>query len=417
MSAKSTTAILCVAALAALTACIPNQKLKAPHQSPAVTGPFEVYFPDAEVIFTGPESIAEVERKKRKEEESTIVEDMGSLEIGLLIPKTGANAALGKDFEDSAILALYDAKLAFPGGYRLTLLPTDTAGSPSVAVDAAQSLSDKGIGIMVGPLYSQSTEAIATTVNPDLMLSLSNNSDAALGNSFVYGFTPEAEMLRGLAYALKQNNNRVAAILPNNKYGRKLERVIRNTVPGFGANLDAIEFYVTTDEGRKAAATRLAQRIKSVSTGIVCFGDTKENSAQIIKDMREAGVDVTGATKVGTSLWHDLEQPTPNVLQSTIYAASDDRSYNRFMKRFKSAHGRVPSRLGVLIYDAITLLAEIASQGTVPDRSTLMAIEIIQGPAAGSYRFESDGSLMRALALYELTPTSYKVIENAPKSF
>lgn len=417
MSAKYTFATLSLVALASLSACIPNPNLPPNQPAPAATGPFEIYFPNAEKIFTGPQTVAEVERRKRKEEESNEVPNKGALQVGLLIPRSGASADLGKDFEDAAILALYDAKLAYPGGYRLTLIPKDTAGSPSVAVEAAKDLMAKNINIMIGPLYSQSTEAVVAAANPNLLLSLSNNMEAAKDNAFIFGFTPESEMQRALSQALKQNNHRVAAILPNNVYGRKLEKVIRTTLPGFGASLDAIEFYVTTDDGRKAASERLAKRIKALNIGIICFGDTQENSASIIQHLIDHGANIDGSTKVGTSLWHNPGGKTPPLLKNTIYASSDERGYNRFMKRFKSAHGREPSRLGVLMYDAITLLADIGSRGTIPARPELMAEEIVQGPASGAYRFEPDGSLTRALALYELTPTGYKVIENAPKNF
>ena len=316
------------------------------------------------------------------------------------------------------MLALYDAKITFPGGYRLTLIPKDTAGSPSVAVAKAAELKRSDIDIFLGPLYSQSTQAIAQNIKPDLMLSLSNNLEAQSENSFIFGFTPEAEMIRTLTYALKTNRKRVSAILPNNEYGRKLAKVLRVIAPGFGASVDAVEFYVTTEEGRKAAADRLASRIRPIGTDIICFGDTKEHAVDLIDHLRFRDVDVSQALKVGTSLWHDESgKLPPRQLRLGLYSSSDQRSYNRFKKRFRSAHGREPERLSLLAYDAVTLLADIASKGNIPSRQDLMAAEIVQGSASGAFRFETDGSVTHALSVFQLTPNGYKVLENAPKNF
>lgn len=401
-----------------LSGCIPREDLPVAHKKPPVTGPFDLYFPEAEKVFTGPQTVNELKAKTRvKTEESAIVPLKGDLNIGLLIPKTGASKELGADFEDAAILALYDAKMAFPGGYRLTLIPKDTASSPSVAVQSAKELLSQKINIIIGPLYSQSTEAVVESLTPDLLLSLSNNTEAASGTAFITGFSPESEMERALTYAMKQNKQHVAAILPNNAYGRKLERVIKRIVPGFGASIDAIEFYVPTEGGREAAVKRLANQIKGANTDVICFGDTKTHSAEIIDIIASEGINTNGLTKVGTSIWHDENEKMPKQLNDSIYAASDERGYIRFMKRFRSTHERKPERIATLVYDMVMLLAELASKGNIPTRQDLMAAEIIQGPATGAYRFETDGTVTRSLSLYTLTPEGFDVVENAPKEF
>lgn len=406
-----------IGAACLLAACVPKPELEASRHSPDVTGPFDLYFPQAEQQFQVTTAHHEETVARIKKIEAEKVPLKGELKVGLLIPKTGDSAQLGQDFMDAAMLALYDAQLSGAGGYQITLIPKDTAGSPSVALEAAKDLLAQDVKIIVGPLYSQSSETISATLKPPLMISLSNNNDIASENNFIFGFTPEEEMERTLVHALKRNNSRVVALLPNNAYGHKLEKVIRTVVPGHGASLEAVERYVTTEDGRRAAAKRLANHVRQLRIHTICFGDTKENTTQMLSMLQEYGMDMKPVVKIGTSLWHGDGVATPPALVGGYYSASDQRNYNRFRKRFSSAYARDPERLATLMYDAITLLVEVASQGNIPSRTDLMAAEAVQGSASGTYQFEPDGKVLRGLAIYQLTSDKHKVIENAPKHF
>ena len=107
--------------------------------------------------------------------------------IALLLPLTGPSAALGKDLQDAAQLALFDVKNA-----DLKMLPLDTRGTPEGAVAAMDKAVAAHASIVLGPLFSQEAFAIAPTARAhDIpVVSFSNNTELATKASAIITSSP-----------------------------------------------------------------------------------------------------------------------------------------------------------------------------------------------------------------------------------
>ena len=79
-----------------------------------------------------------------------------AIRIGLLLPLSGPNAAIGRALLDAAQLALFDL-----ADDRLTLLPRDSEADADAARIAAENVLSEGASLIVGPLFATSVTSIA----------------------------------------------------------------------------------------------------------------------------------------------------------------------------------------------------------------------------------------------------------------
>jgi len=136
-------------------------------------------------------------------EELQIPEKVGPVRVGLLLPLSGQAGPVGKDMLDAAQLALFDV-----GETDLILVPADTGGTPDGAKLAAQKVIDAGAELILGPLFSTSTQAISSLARQEglKVLTFSNDARVAGEGGYVLGL---AECCRWtLGWLLRLLSNR-----------------------------------------------------------------------------------------------------------------------------------------------------------------------------------------------------------------
>ncbi len=106
------------------------------------------------------------------------------------------------------------------------------------------------------------------------------------------------------------------------------------------------------------------------------------------------------------------------MLQGGVYAAPDPSGFRAFSKRYKAKYGQDPVRTATLAYDAVALVAALAKtqggQRFLPD--TLTNPSGFAG-IDGLFRFRSDGTNERGLAVLRVTPGGGQIVAGPPKSF
>lgn len=409
-------AFTCMCLCAVLAACVPNKNLPLGQKAPPVTGPIDQYFPEGAL----PKGVSRLPTPNQ-----TLVADApkivspakGDIKIAILLPLSGATKAMAKDMLDAAMLAVYDSTSRFEGGYTLTLLPKDTADSPSVAANVANQAIKEGASIIIGPLYSQSVDTVKNIAGKTPIIALSNNVEVKGDHCFIFGLTPENEAERIAEFGLKQGQLHWAALVPNNGYGMKLEAALTKSVTGKGGQITASERYTSSKAGMRAGVERIAEKIKLGRVNALFVGDDVENSAFMLGLLRDQQVDLASLHIYGTSQWHHYEKALPDSLVGAHYTTTNERAFERFAKRFRATNKKEPMAMSAVAYDAVMLVAEIAGHGNIPDRLEFLSKDTIQGPATGAYRFEPDGSVNRSLAIYKLSTQGREMVENAPKQF
>ncbi len=190
----------------------------------------------------------------------------GKLKIALLVPLSGPHARLGAQLRDAATLALFDNN-----DDAVELLPRDTKGTRDGAVEAAERAIADGAQIVLGPLFSQSAEAIKPTLRAANIqaIAFSNNRAVAGGPVFLIGNHPETQLTALSAHLKQAGRRRVALFGPDTRYLRIIRDRLVQTDKAGQINLVDVRLYRDGDDytaisKHVEALTKYKQRAKAL---------------------------------------------------------------------------------------------------------------------------------------------------------
>ena len=126
---------------------------------------------------------------------STLPTDDTRHRIALLVPMSGANAAVGQSLANATTMALLDTNAS---NLRITTYDTATGARSA----AARAIAD-GNKLILGPLLADDVDAIVSQTRPANvpLISFSNNTSVAGADVFVMGHIPEQSIERTVRYA------------------------------------------------------------------------------------------------------------------------------------------------------------------------------------------------------------------------
>jgi ABC-type branched-subunit amino acid transport system substrate-binding protein len=332
--------------------------------------------------------------------------------VGLLLPLSGDSKDVGQGMLDAAQMALFDM-----GKKDIVLVPVDTGSAPEQAVQAARQALDQGAQIVLGPLFSTSTQAMAPIARSAgvSVISFSNDPAVAGGGVYVMGFTVGPQVARVTSYAISQNMRNFAVIAPNSSYGQTVVGVMEETARAQGGQVQS-GFFDAQAPDVTAQVTAFAQSVRGAQAVMVPVGGARLSTVAPLLAVR--GLDPRQVKYLGTGLWDVPNIWREGALLGAWYAAPPPEARLDFEKRFNDTYGHRPPRLATLAYDAVALVGALSASRQGPDFSG-QAIANPNGFAGldGIFRFGPDGMVQRGLAVLEITRDGVKTVSPAPTSF
>lgn len=329
---------------------------------------------------------------------------------------------------DAATMAISDTYLtASPDQIKsqIILIPKDTGNTPAESARVAQQAIDQGATFIVGPLFSQSVNVVAPIAQAHNvgMLTFSNNKAVAKEGVYTFGFLPEQQVARMAEYAYLHNYQRVALIAPNDSYGEKVKEALVTAYAQKGGIVAPVELYAPSPANIDAAVARMTaaygNNTEERRFQAIFVADGGNQLRNLVAAMRKNHVDFKKLKLLGTGMWDDPEIAKIPELQGAWFPSSPPEPYEIFEKRFVATYGYKPVRLASLSYDALTLIAQLE----MPTSGTGIANAALTNPAGfnnlanGLVRLMPDGTSDRKLAVMEVGPDGFKVIDPALKNF
>lgn len=349
-----------------------------------------------------------------------------AIKVALLVPLSGESAPVGNAMFDAATLALYDSYLTVPSDQirtQLTIIPKDTGINVTETKKATEKAIEEGATFVIGPLFSQSVTAIKPMLQEKNipMLSFSNNKSVASPNAYTFGFLPEQQVERIAEYAYLNKFQRVALLAPNDAYGEKVRDTLSESYIKKGGVLTSTELYAPSYANIDAAVSRIAGAYNNAPEErrfqAIFIADGGAQIHNIIKALHKNNINLQKIKLIGAGIWDDKEFSRIPELQGSWFPGSPPELYDIFAKRFTTTYGYKPIRLAALAYDAVTIVAKLAMDGKGIDASELADPKGFNTPAGGLVRLTRDGVSDRKLAVMEITPDGFKVVDPAPKTF
>lgn len=335
----------------------------------------------------------------------------GQVKVALILPLSAAGNAgvAAQSMKNAAEMAL--AEFQNPN---IQLLIKDDAGSPQGASGAAQQAVGEGVEIILGPLFAASVPAVAQVARTRGISVIAFSTDSSVAGRGVYllSFLPESDVNRIVDYAAGTGKRSFAALVPDNAYGNVVEAAFKQAV-GRRGRVVAFEKY---SGDRATPARAVAQMLGSADA--LMIADDGDSVVATADALTAAGSNLRNIQMLGTGLWDNPRVFASQSLQGGLYAAPDPSGFRAFSGRYRAKFGSEPVRTATLAYDAVALMAALArTQG-----ANRFAPETLTNPSGfagidGLFRFRSDGTNERGLAVMKVTTGGGVPVAGSPKSF
>jgi ABC-type branched-subunit amino acid transport system substrate-binding protein len=151
---------------------------------------------------------------------------------------------------------------------------------------------------------------------------------------------------------------------------------------------------------------------------VIFIPDSGDGVVAAAQALAANGLNLKRLQVTGTGLWDDPRVFSEATLEGGWYPAPDSAGFRAFSTRYRARYTQDPVRTATLAYDAVALVAALVkTQGarrfapeTLTNASGFAGID-------GVFRFRSDGTNQRGLAVLKVTPSGGQVISPAPRTF
>jgi len=138
----------------------------------------------------------------------------------------------------------------------------------------------------------------------------------------------------------------------------------------------------------------------------------------ILDALGAGGADFKRIKLIGSGVWNDPKLFHLQQLQGAWFPAPETAGFAAFAQRYRARFSSEPTRIATLSYDALSLAAALVrTQGSQRFSEAVLTNPSGFAGADGLFRFHTDGTNDRGLAVLEIRNGSATVVSAAPKSF
>ena len=335
----------------------------------------------------------------------------GQIRVGLILPLSapGNAGAAAQSMKNAAEMALAEFK-----NPDIQLLVKDSAGTPQGAQAGAQQALAEGAEIIVGPLFAQSVRAVAQVARPRNVpvIAFSTDTSVAARGVYLLSFLPESDVRRIVDYSVSRGKKSFAALLPDNAYGAVVQAAFQQETARHGGRVLTLEKYSQPNQVSEQAR-RVAQVANRVDN--IFIPDGADAVPQVVAALAAARVNLKRVQLLGTGLWEGI---TDKQIEGGLYAAPEPTGFRNFSARYRARFGNDPVRTATLAYDAVALVAALVkTQGAARFSEQILTNQSGFAGIDGVFRFHTDGTNERGLAVMRVTASGGQIVSPAPKSF
>lgn len=312
--------------------------------------------------------------------------------IGVLLPLSGQNSAIGDDLWKGAEMALLNSDKE-----NVILHLKDTKGTESGTIHALKEWGSTPLDAIVGPLFAPEVRMLSHHAPSKAVpvLALSSDTSLARKGMFILGLSPQEQLRHVLTFAKTKGRARLAAILPQGKFGDSLKAVLTKAAENGWDGVSILSY-----DSERGLLTEQIDTLKNndFDTLVLPVGGTELKG--ILTSLKDESISLDGIFVLGTGAWDDENLPKDLLPATAYYAAPDPSDREPFEFSFEKTYGHKPKRMATLTYDAITVLTR-----AIPDQEKKESLfNQMTNPAGfdgadGHIRLNQDGSIKRTLVI------------------
>jgi branched-chain amino acid transport system substrate-binding protein len=358
----------------------------------------------------------------------------------MLLPLTGPRADIGHVLEQAARLALQD-------GAGPTLDVLDTGGTAAGAVTAVQATIANRDSLILGPLTSAETAAVAPIArNAGIpVLAFTNDASQSAPGVWPLGITAGQQVRRLVTAAQAQGKSQFAALLPDTDFGRAMATALTSATQAAGLEPPNIRMHppgmaaitaatrdlsdyanrrgpidakvkaaraLGTADGRREAQELVKTPIQPPAFNVLLLADTGDQLQEIAAVLPYFDVDRSAAQIVGPALWSDPASGSFAV-HGAWYAAPDNSTRSNLERDYAAKYGNPPPPLADLAFDSAAI-ARVVLGSNGADATALTQPGGFVG-TDGWLIMLPDGQVQRGLAVFRIERAGPAMIDPSPQ--
>ncbi|NGZ07616.1 MAG: penicillin-binding protein activator [Magnetococcales bacterium] len=379
-----------------------------------------------------PQINAEAQRRLTSDQK-----DQPGLTAGLMVPMSGASAAMGNTLVMAARKALADHR-----DVQIRLEVIDSGGSAATAKSAVENLVARGVQVIVGPVFHPEAVAAAKAAKTAHIPILPLNPRAEIsevgGAIHLNAFHPDAQARVMARHAIKKGLKRFAILAADTDYGQLQAQTFANEVVALGGIVarsilfpeqetdftTALKMLVNLEpeaaKGRLAAARsamlldpldRPAPRSEKELEALLDFDAlflpaTAKQVRMIAPQAALFQIRSPAITLLGSSLWNRPELlEEAELLTGATFCDIDMDQREQFATVHRKVLGTAPiPALSMLVYDGIAILAQLLRDQRLGGPEWTHGLTRDSGfhGSAGFVRFLPNGTSERYYHLYRI---------------
>jgi hypothetical protein len=370
--------------------------------------------------------------------------------VALLVPSSGKEAKFGQQVLDAVTMALFDRE-----SDNIKIIPFDVGDDAQSAIDAAKEAVDIGVDIAIGPIFSNTSKAVAPIFKQaDIkVISISNNV-ALMGTGVnIFGIVPEAMAMSVFSYAKSIDKHNTATVLPSNRRGFAMGKKIEELANKLEIDVIHQEYYPSNTELFGSVAKRInlnyKTRYRQGKDGKLYLNnfrqlreldkESQEKKQEKTKDdkfiesvMQSLYIDAAGAelytllgemNKVGllnkNIILLSNDAIVDDVLNANhyadgiIFASTSTGDIGEFERKFERTFHYKPIKIASLAYDAATTIFKIIKENNTIDDAIFYSENGFSG-IYGDFRFTNAGIVQRRFNIYRVKNRTLELIGKSP---
>lgn len=343
------------------------------------------------------------------------------IRAGVMLPFTHPNERVRQQAE--GMLAGIELALFDYGNENIVILPKDTGGSQSQAIEAAEDLAARDVDVVLGPLFGANVQPVKAAMTPDApqsffglntvepepgapVIAFSNDRSVASYGAWLASIAPEEEVNAIIEYAALRGYDQFAFFGPQSNLGIQIEAAMQEAVFQNGGFMIASGFYPanSTNPNTEAEffATTIAAAVEAGARVAVLVPERGNRLRRIAPLLAYYGVDTREVKMLGTGAWNDENIWREPSLRGAWFPTAPSVDVAEFEQSFARMYGTEASSLAAVAYDAAALVVALSQDGALETQELINRDGFLG--VNGLFRFRDDGTAERSLAIMEIDP-------------
>ncbi|MGI6246248.1 MAG: ABC transporter substrate-binding protein [Pseudochelatococcus sp.] len=342
--------------------------------------------------------------------------------IGALFPLSGTNATYGDIFMSGADMAASHINADGLLKEKVVMRYEDSQAMPQPAVVGMTKLVNVDKAQYVLSAFTGVSKAISTLATRNRVVAINGGGvgpDLAKLGDYFWNVIPLANFeIRALVpHLVGEGGKRWALVYVDDPLGASAKEELATQLPKSGGEF--VDSFAVPTTAQQFAG--IAAKVRAANVDVVYIASYGSQQIQIVKQLRENGVNAQFASYSGMGVPDVMALPQAEGLLYTSQAIdfeSDDPVSKRFISDFKQKYDRLPSSYTVNYYNSVRLFGLLAKHleenGKPVTGENLLAARREIGAfnlVGGSVRFEENGTLLAPIQVNRIAKGSSEVVK------